>query len=40
MSRHQNARQDDKIKIANRSFENMAHLKYIGNDCNKAKFDS
>jgi hypothetical protein len=29
MSRHQNARQDHDIRIANRSFENMVHLKYF-----------
>jgi hypothetical protein len=29
-SRHQNAGQNHDIKIANRSFENMAQFKYLG----------
>jgi hypothetical protein len=30
LSRHQNAGQNYNIKIANRSFENMARFKYLG----------
>jgi hypothetical protein len=30
MSRHQNAGQNHNVKIANRSFENMAQYKYLG----------
>jgi hypothetical protein len=30
LSRHQNAGQNHKIKIANRSFENVAKFKYLG----------
>jgi hypothetical protein len=30
LSRHQNAEQNDEIKIANRSFENVAQLKILG----------
>jgi hypothetical protein len=30
LSRHQNAGQDNDIKIANRRFENMAQFKYLG----------
>jgi hypothetical protein len=30
LSRHQNARQNHDIKIANRSFENVTQLKYLG----------
>jgi hypothetical protein len=30
MSRHQNAVQKHYIKIANRSFENVANFKYLG----------
>jgi hypothetical protein len=30
MTRHQNAGQNHNIKIANRSFENMAQFKYLG----------
>jgi hypothetical protein len=29
MSRHQDARQDHNIKLANRSFENVAKIKYL-----------
>jgi hypothetical protein len=30
LSRHQNARQDHDIKIANRSFEHVAQFRYLG----------
>jgi hypothetical protein len=30
LSRHQNTGQNHNIKIANRSFENVAHFKYLG----------
>jgi hypothetical protein len=30
MSRHQNAKPNHNIKIANRSFENLAQFKYLG----------
>jgi hypothetical protein len=30
LSRHQNAGQNHDIKIANRSFENLAQFKYLG----------
>jgi hypothetical protein len=30
LSRHQNVSQNRDIKIANRSFENMSHFKYLG----------
>jgi hypothetical protein len=30
LSRHQNAGQNHDINIANRSFENVAHLKHLG----------
>jgi hypothetical protein len=30
MSRHQNAGQDHNMKTANRSFENVAKIKYLG----------
>jgi hypothetical protein len=30
LSRHQNERKDDKIKITNRSLENMSNLKHLG----------
>jgi hypothetical protein len=40
LSRHQNAGQIHDIKIANRSFENVAQFKYFWNKNNKSKFDS
>jgi hypothetical protein len=39
MSRHQNAGQNHDMKIANRLFENMAQLKYLGMTVNKSKID-
>jgi hypothetical protein len=43
MSYHQNAGQDHNIKAGNRSFENVAKLKYFGmtvtNSNSKPKFD-
>jgi hypothetical protein len=38
--RHQNAGQNHNIKIDDRSFGNVAQLKYFGNDSNKSKFNS
>jgi hypothetical protein len=38
--RHQNAGQIHDTKIVNGFFENVAHLKYFGNDSIKSKFDS
>jgi hypothetical protein len=40
LSHHQNAGQNHDIKIANRSFENVAQLKIFGNKSNKSKPDS
>jgi hypothetical protein len=41
LSRHQNAGQNHDIKIGNRLFESMTHLKYVfANDSNKSKFGS
>jgi hypothetical protein len=40
LSRHQNVAQNRDIKIANRKFENVSQFKYLGDDCNKSKFDS
>jgi hypothetical protein len=40
LSHHQNKGQNYDIKIVNRSFETVAHLKYFWNDSNKSKFDS
>jgi hypothetical protein len=40
LSHHQNAGQNHDIKIANRSFENVAEFKYFWNEINKSKFDS
>jgi hypothetical protein len=37
MSLHQNAGQNHDIKIANRSFENMAQFKYLGTTVKKKK---
>jgi hypothetical protein len=30
LSRHQNARQNQDVKMVNRSFKNVAQLKYLG----------
>jgi hypothetical protein len=30
LSRHQNAEQNQNVKIGNRSFENVAQFKYLG----------
>jgi hypothetical protein len=38
MSRHQNAGQNHDIKIANRSYENVAKLQHLGKQ--KSAFDS
>jgi hypothetical protein len=35
-----NPRQNLKIKLANRSFENAAKVQMFGNDSNKSEFDS
>jgi hypothetical protein len=40
LSRHQNEGQSYDIKTANRSFENVAKLRYSGNNYNKSKPDS
>jgi hypothetical protein len=40
LSHHQNAGQNDDIKMANRCFENVEQLKYLGRTSNKSKFDS
>jgi hypothetical protein len=39
VSQHQNAGQNQEIKIGNRSFENVS-VQVFGNDSNKSKFDS
>jgi hypothetical protein len=40
LSRHQNAGQNHDIKIANRSFDNVAQFKYLGTTVKKSKPDS
>jgi hypothetical protein len=40
LSRLQNAGKKLYIKIADRYFENVAQLKYLGMTVNKSKFDS
>jgi hypothetical protein len=40
LSRHQTAGQNHNIKIANRCFQNVGKLKYLGTTVNKSKFDS
>jgi hypothetical protein len=41
LARHQNAGQNYDIKIANKSFENVAKFRYLGTTiCNKSKPDS
>jgi hypothetical protein len=40
LSRHQNAGHNHGIKIGHRYSENVARLRYFGNNYNKSKFDS
>jgi hypothetical protein len=40
LSRHQNVGQNQDIKIANRSSENVSQFKYLGTTVTKSKFDS
>jgi hypothetical protein len=40
LSRHQNVGQNQDIKIANRSFENVSRVQIFGKDGNKSKSDS
>jgi hypothetical protein len=37
MSRHPNSGQNQNIRIANESFENVAEFKYLGDDTNKSE---
>jgi hypothetical protein len=39
LSRHQNVGQDQDIKIANRSFENVSQFKYLGTTVTDQKFN-
>jgi hypothetical protein len=40
LTRHQNADQNQDIKIGNVSFENVTQLRYFEIDSNKSEFDS
>jgi hypothetical protein len=40
LSRHQNARKNHVIKIANKSFENVAQFRHFGKDSKKSKLRS